>query len=612
MTAPGPGHACADAEEVADRILKRHGPSLKVALPLGLGKPVRLVDALVGRAEADPSIEIEIFTALTLERPAPKGGMARRFLAPALERLFGAYEAPRYARLIREGRLPANVRVREFFLQAGRWTHVDAMQRAYTPVDYAHAVPLLRDWGPDVVLQLVAPAEGGASLSCNTDISADLMRLRRAGEMAFTFAAEINDDLPSFGGDAWIAEAEIDLLLGAEGGGDLFSAPRRAVSDAEHAIGLHVAGLVPDGGTLQIGIGSIGDAVAQALILRHEGRIAPARAACPFPAAPLHQGRFETGLHVVTEMLVEGLLRLFEAGIARRVADGAAMHAAFFVESRDFYRRLRDMPESRRAEIAMRPVSYTNRLIGDTEAKIAARTGARFVNAAMKVTLTGETVSDTTAAGRMVSGVGGQMDFVQQAFDLPDARSIIALPAVRGTGQGAESNIVWSFPHATVPRHLRDIVVTEYGVADLRWQSDEDAAAALIAIADSRFQDGLARQAIAAGRLPAGWQVPPERRRNTPRAVADWIDGAGRDRLPVFPFGTAFDAVEQRLLPALELLKAEASGWRGTAAHLWRGLRHRGVPEEAACLERMDLAAPRGLRERAEALALRAALRRTD
>src|SRR5690606_3473971 len=133
----------------------------------------------------------------------------------------------------------------------------------------------------------------------------------------------------------------------------------------------------------------------------------------------------EAGLYVSSEMLVDGILQLFEAGIIRREVDGAAIHAGFFVESRDFYRRLREMPSARRAKIAMMPVSYTNAIYGDEAAKRVARRDARFINNAMSATLLGAVASDTLEDGRVISGVGGQHDFVTQAFALKGARSVI-------------------------------------------------------------------------------------------------------------------------------------------------------------------------------------------
>src|SRR4029079_1464675 len=159
------------------------------------------------------------------------------------------------------------------------------------------------------------------------------------------------------------------------------------------------------------------------------------------------------------------------------------------------------MPPEQIARIQMMPVSFTNQLYGDEDTKRRARIDARFVNNAMMATLMGSAVSDGLEDGQVVSGVGGQYNFVAQAFALAGARSILALEATRQAAT-ALSNIHWNYGHVTIPRHLRDIVVTEYGVADTRGKSDAEVIAAMLAVTDSRFQAELMRQAKDAGKLP--------------------------------------------------------------------------------------------------------------
>ena len=141
----------------------------------------------------------------------------------------------------------------------------------------------------------------------------------------------------------------------------------------------------------------------------------------------------------------------------------------------------------------MRGVGYVNQLYGaDQELRILQRRHSRFVNTTMMVTLLGAAVSDGLEDGRVVSGVGGQYNFVSMAHALPDARSILCVRATRSKGGRVTSNIVWNYGHATIPRHLRDIVVTEYGIADLRGRTDREIVAALLNVADSRFQGAAA------------------------------------------------------------------------------------------------------------------------
>ncbi len=596
-----------------DWILDHVGRDLRVALPLGLGKPVTLINDLVRRACGDSSIRLQIFTALTLERPSPASDMERRFLEPALDRLFGAYPQVEYARLLRDGKLPDNIQVTEFFLQAANWLKVAPVQQNYVSANYTHALDVLLDQRPNLVLQLLAAEGDRLSLSCNTDITSDLLALRQKREADFAFVGQVHPDLPFMPGPAEIGAAECTALVRpAEKPHDLFSVVKRPVGLQDHAMGQHVSRLIPDGGTLQIGIGEIGDAVAHALLLRQRGQVAPIWETCPFPQSDAftETGPFGTGLYGVTEMLVDGLLALFEEGVVKREVDGAAIHAGFFLDSRDFYERLKALPKEKRNRIAMMPVSFTNALYGDEDTKRAGRRDARFVNAAMIVTLLGSAVSDATEDGQVVSGVGGQFNFVEQAFALKGARAILTLPATRVGKGGLQSNIRWSYGHTTIPRHMRDIVVTEYGIADLRGKSDAETIAALLKIADSRFQPELAEKAKAAGKLPKSWRLPKEARANTPESLRAWLAPHRETALPTFPFGTDFTDIEQCLLPALADLQAASSRLPALASLALQGLRGDPAAREAEALARMGLTDPAGWKTRLTAHALRGALRR--
>lgn len=421
-------------EPLVDWILRSVGHDLRVALPLGLGKPVTLVNALVRRACDDPSIRLQISTALTLERPTPSSDMECRFLEPALDRLFGDYPQIEYARLLRAGKLPENITITEFFLQAPNWVKVPEVQQNYVSVNYTHALNVLLDRKPNLLLQLLAGDGGHLSLSCNPDITSDLLRLRKRGDATFAFVGQVHADLPFMPGPAEIDPSECAALLTPDAPPHaLFSVVKQPVSLQDHAIALHVSRLIRDGGTLQIGIGQIGDAIANALILRQDKKIAALWQSCPFLQAKefSETNPFQTGLYGLTEMLVDGLLALFERGIIRREVDGRAIHAGFFLDSRDFYQRLNALSPQDRARIGMVPVSFTNSLLGDESAKRAARPDALFINSAMMVTLLGAVISDGTEDGKVVSGVGGQFNFVDQAFALENARAIITLPAAR-------------------------------------------------------------------------------------------------------------------------------------------------------------------------------------
>src|SRR5207253_2885571 len=133
----------------------------------------------------------------------------------------------------------------------------------YISANYTHALRYVLGRGVNVIAQLVAhgtkETQHPFSLSCNTDLTLDLLALRREGRVNFLFAGEINSELPFMGGDAAIAADEFDALLESPVTNfPLFAPPREPISLADYAAALHAASIVPDGGTLQIGIGSLG------------------------------------------------------------------------------------------------------------------------------------------------------------------------------------------------------------------------------------------------------------------------------------------------------------------------------------------------------------------
>ncbi len=617
----GPPTQFQDADQIAEAIIRRVGKRIVLALPLGLGKANHIANALYARAAADPSIRLRIFTALTLERPRPRSDLERRFVGPLSGRLFGGYPDLAYAVALHEKRLPPNVEVDEFFFQAGSRLNVAESQRDYISANYTHALGYVLQRGVNVAAQLVAKrsGEGGErfSLSCNPDITLDLLARRRKGDCDFLFVGQVNSELPFMPGDADLPAGEFDMMLESpQTDFALFAPPREPIDLAEYAAGLHAARTVVDGGTLQIGIGSLGDAVTQALILRHR-RNADFRTMAsrldPYEQTPpglRQETPFDAGLHGLSEMFVEGFLDIMRAGILKREIDGTVLEAAFFVGSRAFYRALREMPEAERAKLRMTAVSYVNELYGDEPAKRRARVKARFVNNAMMATLLGAVISDALEDGRVVSGVGGQYNFVAQGFALEDARSVIMLRSTRQAHGKTNSNIRWNYGHTTIPRHLRDIVVTEYGVADLRGKSDRDVIAAMLAVTDSRFQDELLRRAKDARKIERNFELPAACRDNTPERLARALKPAAEQGLiPPFPFGSDFTAVEQRLMPALERLK-EASRLQLAGIAL-RGLFGASKsPDVADCLARMALDRPRSFGERVYAALVRGALAR--
>ena len=597
-----------DPEAIAEDIIRDVGKKLVVGLPLGLGKANHVVNALYARAAADRSIDLTFFSALTLEKPKPGNLLEARFIGPVIDRLFGGYPDLAYVAPLRAGALPPNIHVIEFFFLAGRWLHVPYAQQHYISANYTHAASYILAQGLNVITQLVAKrtVDGAArySLSCNTDTTLDLLAARAQGGAAFKLIGQVNSELPFMPGPGDLAADEFSAVLdSADTDFPLFAPPAEPISDTKYAIGLHAAGLVRDGGTLQIGIGQVGDALAQSLVVRHKDnarytdiikRLAPAAELSMLETAP-----FAKGLYGVSEMTTEAFLGLLDAGILTREVDGAILHGGFFLGPKSFYRALREMTAEQIARIRMMPISFTNALYGDEENKRAARVDARFINNTMMATLLGAAISDGLEGGQVISGVGGQYNFVAQAFALHGARSILALEAVRQAGAKAQSNIRWSYGHETIPRHLRDIFVTEYGVADTRGKSDADVIAAMLQIADSRFQDELARIAKDAGKLPKSYEIPGAYRENLPERITAALKGAREaGLLPAFPFGSDFTDVEQRLIPALQILQDAQRAPLRLAELLWRGWARAPTAGEEMCLARLGLDRPESLTER--------------
>jgi acyl-CoA hydrolase len=698
----------ADVGHCVDAVLRRVGPHVVLAMPLGIGKPNPLANEFYRRARSDPEIDLTILTALSLLKPVARSALEARLLDPLVARVFGTYVEPEYARALAADRLPPNVRVVEFYLTPGAFLHSGHAQRHYLSANYTHVARDALARGVNVIAHLLARrvVNGGMQLSfgSNPDVSVDLLPLvaplRRAGR-DIVVVGETHAQMPFTTGYAQVDPQQFDFLVDdPRYDYDLFGPPHAAIGTVEHAIGLHVSGVVRDGGTLQVGIGELGGALVYALLLRHQqngtwraARTALATAsAAQLVRAEGGEGPFAAGLFGSSEMFVDYLLELYRAGILRRQAydclplerllaaasiserfdarilellaaagagpklgaqefailqrygvfreevqfdagrvrlpggewvsadladaasrvllapclgrelrNGQVLHAGFFLGPRGFYAALRELPEDERARFGMRGVGFVNQLYGeDQELRILQRRAARFVNTTMMVTLLGGAVSDTLESGRVVSGVGGQYNFVAMAHALPGARSILCVRATRTQHGRTTSNIVWSYGNETIPRHLRDIVVTEYGVADLRGRTDEECIAALLNIADSRFQDALLGEARAAGKIGAGYRIPDACRNNLPARLASALTphrAAGY--FSEYPFGTDLTSEEIVLARALTFLESRTGGvWARLLTAASALARGRPRQRHRTALTRMGLAQPRGLAER--------------
>lgn len=692
----------AKIEAAVDAVLDRLPGDIVLGIPLGIGKPNAFVNALYERIKANPARRLTIVTALSLEKPVGKSDLERHFLEPLVERVFADYPDLAYVKDVRGAGLPANIQVHEFFLKTGDYLGNEVAQRSYISTNYTFVARDMLVQGMNVMAQAVASRGNDEnwrlSVSSNPDVVFELVEKFADAGKPLLKVGVINEQMPFMPNGAEVDPGFFDLVCSDPAATHRpFGPPNAKVSTADYAIGLHASSLVQDGGTLQIGIGSLGDAIAQSLIVRdrhgHEYRRI-LESLCPDDVEQREFGRFDKGLYGCSEMFVNGFLKLIEAGIIRRevfgdavlqqllnegrVADeavtpqtlkalldagrigsplsaadlkfllhhgifrpgvrlqgqalvlgdqahpnqidtdsglntvcrhflgarllgGVFMTGGFFLGPNDFYERLRSMPPQELAKIDMTRIDFINQLygrhVGESDLKRAQRTKARFMNTTMVVTALGAAASDGLEGGQVVSGVGGQYNFVAMAHALPDARSILMLRATHDNRAGLKSSIVWNYGHATIPRHLRDVVITEYGVAELRGQSDSEVIKRLLAITDSRFQQALADEAKSHGKLESDYQVPERYRNNLPSMLDEklhpWSQAA---LLPAFPFGTDLTADELHIVTALKRLKhatqhpvelvslAVKSLWEGkTAPH--------------AYLERLGLAEATGFKD---------------
>lgn len=675
-------------EETVDEILNRCGKHLKLAAPLGLGKPNTLLNALYQKVKAKPNeMHLTIYTALSLEIPQARNKLQSRFLNPFVARHFGDdYPQLDYVVDRQKNLLPDNIVVHEFYFSSGSQLNKTNAQQDYICQNYTHVARDLAAAGVNLLLQQVVRRDNKVSLSCNPDISLDLIDKMKSKNEPLCVIGVVNCELPYLGGDAEVEIETFDLLLEDQQNTELFAIPRESVSVVDHAIGLHASTLIKDGGTLQIGIGALSDAVVNALILRHQNNPSYLHALASintdYHSALVRNfgglSPFTLGLYGATEMVMDGFMHLRRAGILKRlvfddlalqqlldkqlifnplaagdakklldfgilarhlsdtdinwlkrfglvekdaklvgtqlvcqgysincdlseksaIADfdrllsgrslqgGRYLEGAFLLGSKSLYHWLCHLKQEDWSGLWMRRVSHINELLGGLETlDRVQRKDARFFNTCMMQTLLGAAVSDSLESGQVVSGVGGQYNFVAMAHALENGRSILMLRATRTKANKLESNLLWNYGHTTIPRHLRDIVITEYGIADLRGQSDQEVIKRLLAISDARSQVKLLASAKAAGKIDVNFSLPDRWRNNLPdKLLALKLTPCFND----YPFGCDFDQIEQELIIALQSLQAATTSVLGKLQHLVSSLLAKKIPEQAyPYLERM-------------------------
>lgn len=463
---------CTPAEAV-----KRIARGRRILIGSGAAEPSSLVDALV--TDGDHLADNEIFHLLTLG-PAPyvDPGMERRF------RHYAFFIGPNVRKAVHDGRAD------------------------FIPVFLSEIPSLIRSRRIriDAVLIQVSPpdAHGFVSLGVSVDI------VRAAVDSADLVLAEVNPRMPRTLGDSFVHTDHIDCLVPVDS--PLPELETEPLDGVCRAIGKHVASLVPDGATLQTGIGRIPHAVAAELTSRRD-----------------------LGIH--TEMLSDSVLELVEAGAItgrKKTLLPGKIVTSFVMGTKKLYDWVHDNPS-----VEMRSSEFTN-----DPFVVARNDGMVAINSALAVDLTGQVASDTLL-GRFFSGIGGQVDFVRGAARSRNGKSVIALPST--AKDGSVSRIRPALEEgAGVVTSRGDVryVVTEWGIADLWGKSIRERAMALIAVAHPDFRGELLASAKARRYVFPDQIVPREQ----PWAEEQAVEVAGGRRVLVRPLSVTDEEALQDLL----------------------------------------------------------------
>jgi acyl-CoA hydrolase/N-acetylglutamate synthase-like GNAT family acetyltransferase len=414
----------ADKIVTADEAIRRIPPGRRILIGSGAAEPVSLVKAMV--EQGSHLADNEVVHLLTLG-PAP-------YVEPA--------HAERFRHIA-------------FFIGSNVRGAVQEGRADFMPVFLSEIPELIRSRRVrvDVALLQVSPPDthGYVSLGVSVDI------VRSAVESATLVIAEVNPRMPRTHGDSFFHVSRFDKLVPVDV--PLLEHQAEPLDEVAREIGQHIARLIPDGATLQTGIGKIPDAV-MAQLGSHK----------------------DLGVH--TEMLSDGVMRLVEAGVItgrRKTLLPGKLVTSFIMGSQQLYAWAHENPA-----IEMRPSDYTN-----DPGVIASNDQMVAINGALAVDLTGQVASDTLG-GRFFSGIGGQVDFIRGAKRGRGGKPIIALPSTAKGGKVSRIQAALE-PGTGVVTSRGDVhyVVTEYGVADLWGKNIRERALALINIAHPDFRAEL-------------------------------------------------------------------------------------------------------------------------
>ena len=417
----------------AELALKSVKSGDRVVVAHACAEPPTLVEALVARAPELRNVEIVHMVAMG---PA-------KYAQPGMEESF---------------------RHNALFVGGSTRKAIEEKRADYTPCFFSEIPRLFKEkiLPVDVALLQVTPPD--AEGFCSYGLSADYTMA--AAECASTVIAQMNAKMPRTGG----AKIHLDALhFIVEKDEPLIELKPPVIGEIEKLIGENVAALIPDGATLQLGIGAIPDAVLLFL-----------------------KDKKDLGIH--SEMISDGVVGLAEAGVItnrKKTINPGKFMVAFLMGTRKLYDFIDNNPD-----VEMHPVDYIN-----DPCVIGRHDNMMSINSALQVDLMGQ-VNAEMIGSRQFSGIGGQVDFVRGVSRSKGGKSIIALPATASGGK--ISRIACELDRgAAVSTSRNDVhhIVTEYGVADLRGKSLRERARALIAIAHPDFREALMEEAKTKGIL---------------------------------------------------------------------------------------------------------------
>lgn len=349
--------------------------------------------------------------------------------------------------------------VNSFFLSANVRHVIKEGNGSYTPVFLSELPKLFYDKvvPVDGVFISVSPPDRHGYCSLGVSVEACLGALKHARYVI----AQVNENMPRTFGDAIIHVSQITYMVKHDTALYSLSQSQENITDVENKIAQNVSELIEDESTIQIGIGSIPDAVLKKLFHLKD-----------------------LGVH--TELLTDGVVDLIEKGIitgAKKSIDKGKIVCTFMFGSKRLYDFAHDNPL-----VQMRGSEYTNNPF-----IIAQNTKMISVNSAIEVDLTGQVCADSIGT-RMYSGVGGQVDFVRGASQSTGGKAIIALPSTTKTGESRIVPFLRMGAGVVTSRFHVQYIATEYGVANLRGKTLEQRKKMLIDIAHPNHRENLERQ----------------------------------------------------------------------------------------------------------------------